>query len=219
VKLSVILPVYNEKETIERLIEKIKLSEIEKEIVVIDDASTDGTREILEKISNIKLISHKTNKGKGSAIRTGIKYAQGKFVIIQDGDLEYEPKEYSKLLGAIKNENKEIVYGSRFKGGGKFLLKSKIANKVLSFFTSMLFFKRITDMETCYKCMKREILLNLKLEAKRFDFEPEVTAKLLRKGYKIIEIPISYSGRIVGKKIGVKDGVEAILTLIKWRVK
>ncbi len=214
-----ILPVYNEKNTIKELIERIKASKIEKEIVVVDDASTDGTKEILEKIPNIKVIFHKTNKGKGNAIRTGIKYATGDFVIIQDGDLEYKPEEYPNLLGAIKNENKEVVYGSRFKGGGYFLLKSKIANRILSFLTSMLFFKRITDMETCYKCMKREILLSLNLKANRFEFEPEVTAKLLKKGYRIIEIPISYSGRRVGKKIGVKDGVEAIFTLIKWRVK
>lgn len=156
--------------------------------------------------------------GKGRAIRTGLEYATGDVVIIQDADIEYNPMECLSLVRPIEQGKSDVVYGSRFKGGGKFIWKSFIANKVLTFFTNLLYDSRLTDMETCYKCIRTEIIKGLKLTSRRFEFEPEVTAKLLRKKYKILEVPISYKGRTEGKKIGLKDGIQAIWTLVRWRV-
>ncbi|MCK4353457.1 glycosyltransferase family 2 protein [candidate division WOR-3 bacterium] len=223
-KLSVIIPVYNEKDTIVEIINRIKSVPIEKEIIVVDDGSTDGTRKKIsninppkaDQISNIKVIYHNDNRGKGSAIRTGLQYVTGDVMVIQDADLEYKPQEYLNLLKPIKEGKTSVTYGSRFKGDGKFIPLSFIANKILTFITNLLYFSRLTDMETCYKCIKMDVINSLDITAKRFDFEPEVTAKLLRKGYKILEIPISYKGRIK-KKIGARDGIQAIFTLIKWK--
>jgi glycosyltransferase involved in cell wall biosynthesis len=216
-KLSVIIPVYNERDTIFEIIEKVKSVGLDKEIIVVDDCSTDGTRELLESVKNIKLFSHNENLGKGTAIRTGLSHATGDFVIPQDGDMEYDPQDYSKLLSCAEANGVTAVYGSRFEGKGKFICLSFIANKTLTFITNLLFSSRLTDMETCYKCIRRDVISELDVKAKRFDFEPEITAKLLRAGYKIAEVPISYKGRTKGKKIGAKDFAQALLTLAKWR--
>ncbi|MEO0101354.1 MAG: glycosyltransferase family 2 protein [candidate division WOR-3 bacterium] len=221
-KLSVIIPVYNEKDTLEKIVSLVEKVPIEKEIILVDDFSQDGTREILkrwEKERNYKILYHEKNLGKGSAIRTGISQAEGELIIIQDADLEYNPFDYLKMIKLFSSPEVKVVYGSRFKGKGKFLLRSKLANIFLSLLTSLLFNKRITDMETCYKMIRREIIQNLELEAKRFEIEPEITAKLLKKGIKIYEIPISYSGREEGKKIKAKDGLIALWNLFWWRLK
>lgn len=221
-KLSVIIPVYNERDTVEKIVSLVEEVPIEKEIILVDDFSQDGTREILKKWAGekkYKVFYHNKNLGKGNAIRTGISQAQGELIVIQDADLEYNPFDYLKMLNLFSSPEVKVVYGSRFKGKGKFLLRSKLANLFLSFLTSLLFNKRITDMETCYKMVRREAIQNLKLAAKRFEIEPEITAKLLKKGIRIYEIPISYSGREKGKKIKAKDGFIALWTLFRWRLK
>ncbi|MEO0072173.1 MAG: glycosyltransferase family 2 protein [candidate division WOR-3 bacterium] len=215
-KLSVIIPVYNERESIRDVIEKIKKIPIDKEIIVVDDASNDGTQEVLRTISDIKLVSHLKNQGKGAAIRTGLKVAQGDLVIIQDADLEYNPADCLKLLAAFTNEKTQAVYGSRFKGRSRFLFLSKLANYFLVILTNLLYSSKLTDMETGYKMIRREVLAGLNLTAKRFEIEPEITAKLLRKGIKIKEVPIDYQARKQGKKIGMKDAFVAIKELFKW---
>jgi len=223
VKLSVIVPVYNERGTIKEVLERVQEVSLDKEIIIVDDGSTDGTgkeiSEIRNQISNIKVIRHTENKGKGSSIRTALSYATGDVVIIQDADLEYEPQEYPRLLSPIKKDAVSVVYGSRFKGKSTFNSSSFIANKFLTGLTNLLYFSRLTDMETCYKCVRRDIMVGLNLESRKFDVEPEITAKLLRKGYNIVEVPISYRSRIKGKKIGIRDGIQAIFTLLKWRFK
>jgi len=214
--LSVIVPVYNEKDSIEKIINVIKSVPVEKEIIVIDDFSKDGTRDILQNIKNIKVLFHEKNQGKGSAIRTGIKQASGDIIIIQDADLEYNPNDYIKMLPYFNDEKVQAVFGSRFKGNSTFLLKSRIANKFLVILTNMLYASHISDMETCYKMVRRNILNDLNLTAKRFEIEPEITSKLLKKKIRIVEIPIDYQARTEGKKIGVKDAVTAVKELFKW---
>lgn len=221
-RLTVLMPVYNECSTIKEVINRVLKVSWVYELVVVDDCSTDGTYEILKEMKGIKLLRHDRNMGKGSAIRTGIRHATGDYVIVQDADLEYNPEDYGKLLSPILRGEAVVVYGSRFLGKGEFLPMSYIANKFLTFFTNLLFNGKITDMETCYKCIPLSLLKKLRLKARRFEFEPEVTAKLLRLGYKIKEVPISYKGRSVekGKKINWKDGVIALWTLFKiwiWR--
>lgn len=216
-RVSVIIPVYNERETVFQLIELVKSVALDKEIIVVDDGSTDGSAEELANISGIKLVRHLKNKGKGTAIRTALKYAEGEVVIFQDADLEYSPEEYIKLLKPIEEGKAYVVYGSRFMGKGEFIPLSFIANKVLTSLTNLLYGSKLTDMETCYKCIKRDVINSLNLKSKRFEIEPELTAKLLLKGYKILEVPITYKGRIKFKKIGVKDGIYAVFTLIKCK--
>jgi glycosyltransferase involved in cell wall biosynthesis len=215
-RLSVIVPVYNEKDSIEKIIDVIKSVPIEKEIIVVDDFSKDGTRDKLKTIDNITLLLHDKNKGKGSAIRTGITQAKGDIVIIQDADLEYNPFEYVKMLPLFDDIRIDAVFGSRFKGNSTFLLHSKIANKFLVILTNMLYASKISDMETCYKMVRRNILNDLNLTAKRFEIEPEITSKLLKKKIRIVEIPIDYQARTEGKKIGVKDAFSAVKELFKW---
>jgi len=217
------MPVFNEKDTIIKIIEKIA-SLSPKEIVVVDDGSNDGTRELLESIVNkdhkIKIIFHNKNKGKGSAIRTGLQYITGEIVTIQDADLEYNPEEISSLVEPINKNIASVVYGSRFLElkERKYMLHY-MGNKLLNFLTNIIYNSKITDMETCYKVFKKDIILSLDLEAKRFEFEPEVTAKILKKKIQIYELPISYKSRSYsqGKKIGWKDGITALWTLIKCR--
>lgn len=225
-KISIVIPVYNEKNTLKLLLEKVEqanFSGLEKEIIMVDDCSTDGTTEILKELSaNYKVLFHEKNQGKGAAIRTAIKEATGDFVCIQDADLEYLPDDYDKLLPLLINDEADVVYGSRFKNKENlknFILKNKIANKFLTLLTNILYGAEITDMETCYKAFKREFIQGITIKSNRFDFEPEITAKIMKKKARLKEVSISYIGRghDEGKKINWKDGVHAILTLIKFR--
>lgn len=227
-KLSIIIPVYNERATILKILKKLYdvNIEMEKEIIIVDDFSTDGTKDILKKLNvkNIKIFYHTKNKGKCDAIKTGLKYTTGDFIIIQDADLEYDPKDYKKLLQPILNKEVDVVYGSRFlkkfKKDKTFILSHHLGNKLLSILTTILYGSKVTDMETCYKLFRSNIIKNIKLESKRFSFEPEVTAKVLKK-HKIKEVPINFYPRDFehGKKITWKDGIKHIFYLIKYRFK
>jgi len=226
-KLSILIPVYNEEKTVEKLIKKVKKVKlpIKKEIIVVDDKSTDKTLSILKKIKGIKLIEHKKNIGKGAAIKTAIKNADGEIIIIQDADLEYNPEDYNALIRPIIEKKEKVVYGSRvLKKENKLYssLEFYIGGNFLTLLTNILYpSAHITDEPTCYKVFRADVLKSIKLKCKRFEFCPEVTAKILKKGIKIKEIPISYFPRTVkeGKKINWKDGFEAIWTLIKYRFK
>ena len=218
-KLSIIIPVYNEENTILKVSEKVKSLPLEKEIIIVDDGSTDRTREVLEKIKNIqnlKVIFKNKNQGKGSAIREGLKYASGEAIIIQDADLEYEPTDIVHIF-KLWIEGYPVVYGSRFLSKNRMPLHSLIANKFLTVLTNILFFSHLTDMETCYKLCPRELLLSLNLQSKGFEIEPEITCKILKRGIKIKEVPIIYNPRQSGKKINWKDGVKAIFYISKYR--
>ncbi|MDD5355573.1 MAG: glycosyltransferase family 2 protein [Candidatus Omnitrophica bacterium] len=222
-KLSVIVPVYNEEATISQVIDRINLVNIDKEIIVVDDSSTDGTGKILRSLQypNLKVIHHSTNRGKGAAVVTGLTHASGEYAIVQDADLEYDPQDCVKLVDYAVKNNLPIVYGSRFMRGWRVTsFWHYLVNRFLTSFTNILFRASLTDMETCHKLIKLDLARGLNLQAKRFEIEPEITAKILKKGYKIIEVPISYKGRSYneGKKIGWKDGVGAIWYLIKLRL-
>jgi len=229
-RLSVVIPVYNEVNTIERVLERVKAVQIplEKEIIIVDDGSTDGTREKLGEIQktdpSLKIILHERNRGKGAALRTGFQHVTGQIVIIQDADLEYNPKEYPKLLEPILDGRADAVYGSRFLGGTTRRVTSfwhYMANKFLTFLSNMLMNLNLTDMETCYKVIRTDVLRRLNLRGNRFEIEPEITAKLARSGCRIYEVPISYSGRDVseGKKIKWKDGIAAIYYIVRFKLR
>ncbi len=219
--ISVIVPVYNEVNTIVQVLESVNAVNIDKEIIVIDDGSSDGTANKLgsldySRFNNVKVIHHSSNMGKGAAILTGLSHANGEFVIIQDADLEYNPQEYIPLVNYAQANNLAVVYGSRFLSGQCLMSPLQyLANRVLTFAINLLFFTSLTDMETCFKLVKREALADLKLRAKRFEVEPEITVKLLKKGYKINEIPISCFGR---KKIKWSEGVYNLYTIFKLRL-
>ena len=228
VKLSIIIPVYNEEDTILKVIEKVKkvrLKNITKEIIIVDDFSEDGTKNMLKNIRDKtnKVLFHKKNMGKGTAIRTGLKNDTGDIILIQDADFEYNPQEYPKLLKPILENKSKVVYGSRLETTRKNLKKMYklhyIGNLILTLITNLLYGTRITDMETGYKVFRREVIKNMNLRAKRFDFEPEITAKILKRGYKIHEVPISFVGRKFdeGKKITWIDGIKDAYYLIKYR--
>jgi glycosyltransferase involved in cell wall biosynthesis len=222
-KLSIIIPVYNERSTIRNILSRVKsvnLIDVDKEIIVVDDFSEDGTRDILKDEEGVKVIYHKTNKGKGAAIKTGLNYVTGDIITIQDADLEYDPEDFKRLIKPILNGEASVVYGSRFiRKPESILLLYLIGNKLLTFITNMLFRSNLTDMETCYKMFKRGVIEDIVIKSDGFDFESEITAKILKKGIYIYEIPVSYSGRnsLQGKKIKFKDGISAIITLIKYR--
>ncbi|MDP3026550.1 MAG: glycosyltransferase family 2 protein [Nanoarchaeota archaeon] len=230
-KLSVIIPVYNEKKTILEILEKIKSVDIPKEIIVVDDFSTDGTREILRKIKDrqIKIVFQPRNFGKGHAIRTGIKHVSGNIIIIQDADLEYDPQDYHKLVAPILSGEAKVVYGTRFpkrKGHPSFFRpysslfnKYYLANKILTLAANLIYNANITDEPTCYKVFKTEVLKNVNLKCERFEFCPEVTAKVRKQRFNIYEVPISYHPRSTkeGKKIKFKDGFQALWILIKYK--
>lgn len=218
-EVTVIIPVYNEKDNINAVIDVVKSVGIVQEIIVVDDFSVDGTRDLLRKRKGIKTIFHEKNRGKGAAVRSGLQIASGDIVIIQDADLEYSPEQYPQLIKPIKEKKTSVVYGSRILGKGSFLKSSYFANRFLTFLTNVLFGSHISDMETCYKVIKTELLRDLHLISSRFEIEPEITCKILKRKEKIVEIPISYTGRKKGKKIGVKDGIQAIWSLVKWKFK
>ncbi len=224
-KLSVIMTVYNEVNTIAVLIGLVRAVDISKQIILVDDCSTDGTRELLKEdllkvADDIEVIYHDRNLGKGAAIRTALEYAKGDYTIIQDGDLEYEPADYVKLIQAAEDNKADAVYGSRFLNSWRSTSFTHfIVNRFLTVTTNILYGSRLTDMETCYKMIRTDILKGLGLRSRRFEIEPEITAKLLRRGHNIIEVPISYKGRPYheGKKITWKDGLSALWALIRWR--
>jgi glycosyltransferase involved in cell wall biosynthesis len=223
-KISVIIPAYNERNTIVELLRRVEATGVASEILVIDDGSTDGTREILEAYSQNKLyriILHPVNQGKGAAVRTGIENAQGEVVIIQDADLEYDPREYPNLLRPIEEGIADVVYGSRFLGGARrpILFWNMVANKILTLITNILYNNILTDMETGYKIFRREVVQGIPLHARRFEFEPEFTAKILKRRVRIFEVPISFNPRDYseGKKIHMQDAFEAMWALFKYR--
>lgn len=223
-KLSIIIPVYNEDKTLTKILEKVKKLNLDKEIIIIDDGSTDKTRKILNSINNpaIKILFHSKNQGKGTAVRTALKYISGDVIVIQDADLEYDPEIFCKMFSLLETENYEVIYGSRMMGNitGPKIWYYYFGNKLLSLITTILYFNKITDMETCYKMFRRKVIEDMHLKAKGFDFEPEITAKILKKGYTIKEIPINYNSRSFkeGKKIKVIDGFKALYYLIKYRI-
>lgn len=228
-KLSVVIPVHNEASTIEEVLDKVvavELDGIEKEIIVSDDGSTDGSLELVQRshlaqADLVQVYASPVNFGKGAAVRHGFNVATGDIILIQDADLELDPQEYSLLLAPILAEECQVVYGSRFKASDnpKVPLKSRLANQFLTTLTNLLFKGSLTDMETAYKVFRAEVLHGIKLKRVGFDFEPEITAKLLKRGYRIQEVPISYNPRTTyeGKKIGWRDGLEAIWTLFSCR--
>ena len=224
-KLSVIIPVYNEAKTISELIHRVMATGLADEILVVDDGSTDGTREILTKLvgsGTVKAIYHDSNQGKGKAVRTGFQNASGDLFIIQDADLEYDPREYPILLRPIQEGIADVVYGSRFLGAGRrpALFWNMIANKILTLVTNILYNNILTDMETGYKLFRREVVENMTLHAHGFEFEPEFTAKILKSKVRIYEVPITFNPRDYseGKKIKMKDAFIAMWTLIKYRI-
>ncbi len=223
--LSVVIPVYNEAATIARIIDRVRAVTIPKEIIVVDDCSTDGTGDVLRRLPpcpDLKTLFHPQNRGKGAALRTGFQAATGDVVVVQDADLEYDPQEYHKLLAPIADGRADVVYGSRFAGGEchrVLYFWHSIGNRVLTLLSNAFTNLNLTDMETCYKMFRREIIQSLTLEEDRFGFEPEVTAKIARLRCRIYEVGISYSGRTYeeGKKIGWRDGVRAIWCIVKYR--
>jgi glycosyltransferase involved in cell wall biosynthesis len=242
-KLSIIIPVYNEASTVREILRRVRLVKVtvpvgydfegnnshqvqlEKEIIVIEDGSDDGSREIVQEEAtsgDLRVIYHERNQGKGAAVRTGFQNATGDFFVIQDADLEYDPREYRVLLQPILEARADIVYGSRFRGGPTktMFFTHMLGNRFLTLVTNILYDTILSDMETCYKCFRAEVIRDIPLSARGFEFEPEVTAKVLKRGHRIYEVPISYTGREFeeGKKINPwRDGLKAVWTLIKYR--
>ncbi|MEM4181807.1 MAG: glycosyltransferase family 2 protein [Candidatus Pacearchaeota archaeon] len=220
-KVSIIIPVYNEEKTIKKVLEDVLKLKLKKEIIVINDGSKDNTLKELRKFSKkIIVVSYKKNKGKGYALRKGIEKAVGDFIVFQDADLEYNPKDIPSLIKELEKE--KVVYGSRFlKKNKKGCLANYLANIFLSFLTSLFYWQRVTDMETGYKAFRKEVLKELNLVSDGFEIEPEITSKILKKRIKIKEIPIEYLPRTKkeGKKIKFIDGIKAVFALIKWRIK
>ena len=243
VRYSVLLPVYNEGKTLRAIIAHIRamdhlelevvpisseqpmeIAYLEQEIVAVDDGSQDNSWEILQEAEAkglLRAVRHERNQGKGAAIRTAMQHAQGEIFLIQDADLEYDPRDYPHLLQPIVEERTKVVYGSRFLGGPRtaMLFRNMLGNKALTLLTNLLYDSILTDMETCYKVFCREVLEGVPLHARRFELEPEITAKILKRGYRIYEVPISYTGREYeeGKNITWKDGFPAVWALIKYR--
>lgn len=222
--ITVIMPVYNEVDTIEEIVRRVKATGLAGEILIVDDGSTDGTRDILrelDKQADLRTILLDQNRGKGTAVRKGISEAKGDIFLIQDADLEYDPREYPNLLRPLEEGIADVVYGSRFLGGARrpILFWNMVANKLLTLVTNVLYNNILTDMETGYKVFRREVLDGITLHASRFDFEPEFTAKILKRKTRIFEVPIAFNPRDYdeGKKIKMKDAFEALWTLLKYR--
>ncbi len=241
-KLSIIIPVYNEIETIAEIVSRVRAVplevkiwtgeaqeesvKLERELVIVDDGSTDGTRDYLESLRaepEIQVILHQSNQGKGAAVWTGLQKARGDILLIQDADLEYDPRDYVHLLQPILEKQSQVVYGSRFRGGPTraMFFWHMLGNRFLTFTTNLLYDTILTDMETCYKVFTREVAEQLRLEAKGWGFDPEITAQILLRGYRVYEVPISYAGREFheGKKISWRDGFTVLGTLVKYRIK
>ena len=223
--LSVIVPVFNERSTVAEIVRRMRSVElpVEREIVVVDDGSDDGTGDVLTQLrdSTVRVVKHARNQGKGAAIRTGLESSSGDLVLVQDADLEYDPDDWPRLLAPVLKGRARVVYGSRFTGERRnMLFLHWVGNRFLSLVTNVLYNSTLSDMETCYKLFDRRVLDGVRLRADRFDFEPEFTAKVLRRGIRIYEVPISYAGRepSEGKKITWHDGVIALWTLVKYRV-
>lgn len=224
-RLSVVIPVYNEKDTILEVVCRVNRVPLEKEIIIVDDCSTDGTREVLQNFShnNVKIFFHERNQGKGAALRTGFRQVQGDIVIIQDADLEYNPDEYPHIIAPIRDGHADAVFGSRFLGGPHrvHLFWHYVGNTFLTTLSNMFTNINLTDMETCYKAFKASLLKEFTIESNRFGIEPELTAKLARLKCRIYEVPISYCGRdyAEGKKINWKDGLAAIYWILYYNLK
>jgi glycosyltransferase involved in cell wall biosynthesis len=221
-RLSIIIPVYNEKATVLEMLSRVEALPVEKEIVMVDDGSTDGTRELLAALTpgRAVVVMHDKNQGKGAAIRSGLARASGDIIAIQDADLEYDPRDLLRLLRPIEDGKANVVYGSRFTGERKnMFFWHWVGNRFLTLMTDILFDTTLSDMETCYKMFKSEVIKGISLKSHRFEIEVEITAKILKKGYRIYEVPISYAGREFheGKKITWKDGVVALWYLFKYR--
>ncbi|MFP4344016.1 MAG: glycosyltransferase family 2 protein [Anaerolineales bacterium] len=241
-KLSIIMPVYNEMETIAEIVARVRavplrvtiwtgeaqeeVVSLDREVVIVDDGSTDGTRDYLQTLRNepdVEVIFHEINQGKGAAVWTGLQQATGDVLLIQDADLEYDPRDYLQLLQPIFEKQSQVVYGSRFRGGPTraMFFWHMLGNRFLTFTTNLLYNTILTDMETCYKVFTREVADQLRLKAKGWGFDPEITAQILLRGYRIYEVPISYAGREFheGKKISWRDGFTVLSTLVRYRIK
>lgn len=221
-KTSIIIPVYNEIDTIAEVLDRVRAVDVPKEIIVADDCSSDGTRDFLRTQIDIKLVEHSCNAGKGAAIRAALERVTGEIVVIQDADLEYDPRDIPMLIQPIIEGKADIVYGTRFAvGKPKMRLANYLANRVFAWLATVLYRTRVTDEATCYKAFRVDVLKSIELRCNRFEFCPEVTARLLKRGYRYAEVPIWYEARTYaqGKKITWKDGVECIWTLLKYRFK
>jgi glycosyltransferase involved in cell wall biosynthesis len=229
-KLSVVMPVYNEKTTLEEIVRRVVVVDVgmEKEIVMVDDGSSDGTRALYDSIRAaypdglIRVFLHEKNQGKGAALRTGFAQVTGDIVLVQDADLEYDPKDYHRLLAPILDGKADVVYGSRFVGGDEhrvLLFWHMIGNRMLTLMSNALTNLNLTDMETCYKVFRRAVIDKIRIKSNRFDFEPEITAKVAKGHWRIYEVGISYAGRdyAEGKKIGLKDAFQAIYTILRYK--
>jgi glycosyltransferase involved in cell wall biosynthesis len=223
-KLSVIVPVFDERNTVVEILRRMRAVElpVDLEVIVVDDGSTDGTRDVLRQLadSTVRVVNHQANRGKGAAIRTGLEHVTGDLVLVQDADLEYDPEDWPKLITPMLRGKARVVYGSRFTGERRnMLFLHWVGNRFLSLITNVLYNTTLSDMETCYKLFDRKLLDGITIRASRFEFEPEVTAKILRQGIRIYEVPISYTGREFdeGKKITWRDGFVALWTLVKYR--
>ena len=222
--LSVIIPVYNEAKNIQEIIKRVQASKLAREIVIVDDGSQDGTRDLLAKMDGrkkVRVILHEKNLGKGAAVVTGMKAATGDILLIQDADLEYDPRDYPALIQPIKEGLADVVYGSRFLGAAHrvTMFWHQVANKLLTLMTNILYDSILTDMETGYKVFRREVIEGMKIRSKRFNFEPEFTAKILKRKHRIFEVPITFNPRDYadGKKIKLRDAFEAVWALIRYR--
>ena len=217
-KLTVIIPVYNESATCSQLIEKVKSVPIQKQIIVVDDCSTDGSGDILTKIDGIELIQHQLNRGKGSAVQSALPYIKGEFVVLQDGDLEYNPADYQKMLNPLENDSVDVVYGSRWLEKTSSLSYHTIGNRFITWFANLVTGAALSDMASCYKMMPTEIFRSLDIRSEGFGLEAEITAKVFKKKLRVIEIPISYERRTKseGKKLRLVDGFIAGYTLLRY---
>ncbi len=223
-KVTILIPVFNEVSTLEQILDKVEKADfcgLEKEVILIDDCSTDGTKDLYPKLP-YKVLYHEVNQGKGAALRDGFKEATGDIIVIQDADLEYDPVDYKPLIQLILDGKADVCYGTRLAGGKpsrSFMFTHLLGNKFLSLLTNLLYGSTLTDMETCYKAFKADFIKGIEIKSNRFDFEPEITAKVLKRGARLYELPVSYYGREFseGKKITWKDGFHAIIALVKYR--